>query len=62
VVVAIATATTFALLPLDRPLLYSPLEHATAALAAALAWTAMAIVREEERQGRDARAEEVEVG
>jgi hypothetical protein len=49
VVVAVATATTFALLPLDRPILCSPLELATAALAAALAWTAMAIVREEER-------------
>jgi len=51
VAVAIAIAAMFAFLPspLERGLLCSPLELAAAALAAALAWTAMAIVREEER-------------
>ncbi len=49
--VAVATAAALALLPspLDEPLPCTALDLATASLAAALAWTAMAIVREEER-------------
>ncbi len=49
--VAVATAAALALLPgpLDEPLLCTPVDLAATALSAALAWTAMAIVREEER-------------
>ncbi len=50
VAVAVVTAAALVLLPgpLDGPLC-TALDLATATLAAALAWTAMAIVREEER-------------